>query len=142
MYPCTTGYGKQETALEHECPECPPRSLATHAGGAGRSHRSVPCASHLGNQGGNLLAVCTGTEPAQQVTPGKSAQHGESNRVGAITWKISQVALTEGLPRVTPERSPEIWHWWLRYCWSMEDPGAWRHGRDPSGPHLWPGPSP
>lgn len=142
MYPCTTGYGKQETALEHECPECPPRSLATHAGGAGRRHRSVPCASHLGNQGGNLLAVCTGTEPAQQVTPGKSAQHGESNRVGAITWKISQVALTEGLPRVTPERSPEIWHRWLRYCWSMEDPGAWRHGRDPSGPHLWPGPSP
>lgn len=130
MYLCTTGYGKQDIALEHKCPECPPRSLAIHAGGAGRRYRSVPCASHLGNQGGNLLAVCTGTEPAQQVTPGNSAQCGESDQVGAITWKISQVALTEGLPRITPKRSPEIWHQWLWYCWSMEDPGAWRHCRE------------
>ena len=39
-----------------------------------------------------------------------------------VTWQVSQVTLTEGLPRITPQRSPEIWHRWLRSpCF-----GAWR----------------
>ena len=87
----------------------------------GRRYRSVPCASHLGNP---VPLGCAHSNQASTAgnTLELSAEWGGRSGRSPVTWQVSQVTLTEGLPRITPQRSPEIWHWWLRYpCF-----GAWR----------------
>lgn len=118
---CTARCSKRDSALEHKCPECPLRSLATHPVGGGCRYRSIPHASHVGN------LVPLGCEHNNEASPAGdtlelSVEWGGRSGRSPVTWQASQVTLTEGLPRITPQRFPEIWHWWLRYpCL-----GAWR----------------